>query len=162
MAQDLLDRFTPLHHQPANVTGGLMMVPVLFHGHTALKAKNAELRTAYFKSVMNPLFNSSGAIITIEWFSSSTTGTVTFQVAFERHSTSFNYASGLGFAVARTVTASPNALANRPTYSTLSFTPTQMASIVKLESYRLSIARISTDTLGADAYISTVSLKNLT
>lgn len=161
MAQDLLDRFTPFHHHPATVTGGTMAVPIVFHGHTALKFANASGRSAYFKSVMNSLMNSSGVIVTIEWFSSSTSNSAIWTVAFERHSTLFLY-TGSSFSAGRSVTSPANTTAYHPVYATINFSPTQMGSIPILESYRISITRSAADTLGADAYVSTISIKNLT
>lgn len=164
MAQDLLDRFTPLHHQPANVGGGSFMTPVLFHGHTALKAVDGENRVAYFKSVMNTLMNSSGLIVRVEWFTPATSGLISLSAAFERHEPGFSYTGG-GFAAAKTVTAAPSGTTTGATYTDILFAAgAQVDGILILESYRLSIQRNGAeagDTLGAAAYISTISLRNL-
>lgn len=163
MAQDVLDRYISTHYQARNITAQFVAVPVLFHGHAVLQYHGTG-RGALFKCVMNTLMNVSGVIVRIEWFTSSTTGVIALTAQFVRHSTSFSYLSGGGLGTALSTTAAPNGTANAPTYTDITFTNTQMGSIAAYESYGLLISRgiVSGDTLGADAYISTVSVRNKT
>jgi hypothetical protein len=88
---------------------------------------------------------------------------VSWTAAFERHPSGFRYDLGAQFAAGATASAAPTGTAYGAKYTTINFANgVAIASILILESYRLSITRSASDTLGADAYISTVSIRNLT
>jgi hypothetical protein len=160
MAQDLLDRFTPLHNQPINDSN--IATLVLRTGHRAIKFPPALNRAAYFASVMSPLNNLSGLKVTLVWTMPSASGGVIWKVAFERHVANvFNFATS-SFAPLGSVTASPPTAANRATYTSLTFANgTPVDSIIGLDSYRMSVWRYgASDGVGDAVYLHRVIVQN--
>lgn len=160
MSQDLLDRFTPIHSMPINITGAGIATWALRAGHRALKFPQGGTYEAYFGSVLNSLYNSTGILVTLVWTAGATTAGVTWSAAFERQADGvFDFASA-SFATGRTVVSGALGAANRAKYSQISFSNAQIDGLLKLESYRLRIQR--TDAVAMDAYLYKVFLQNVT
>jgi hypothetical protein len=161
MAQDLLDRFTPLHSHPIAISSSGMATWALRSSHRALKFPQGAAYEAYFASVMNSLYNDSGVLITLVWTAGATTAGVTWGASFERHDAdTFSFASS-DFASEKTVVAPALAGANLATYSQISFSNAEIDGLLALESYRLKLRRLS-DGIAMDAYLYRVFLQNLT
>jgi hypothetical protein len=159
MAQDLLDRFTPIHSHPINILGEGLASWALRFGHRALKFPQGATYAAYFASVLNPLYNDSGMLVTLVWSAGATTSGVTWGASFERQADGVFSYSGASFASEKTVVSAGIAAANRAKYSQISFTNAQIDGLLELESYRLKIRR--TDGVAMDAYLYRVFLQNL-
>jgi hypothetical protein len=160
MAQDLLDRFTPLHNQPINNSNVATLV--LRTGHRAIKFPPALNRAAYFGSVLSPLANGSGLKVTLVWTIPTASAGVIWKVGFERHEANvFSFATS-SFASLGSVTASAPAAANRATYTALTFANgTAIDSIEGLDSYRMSVWRYGAeDGVGDAAYLHRVIVQN--
>lgn len=162
MAQDLLDRFTPLHNQPINNSNVASLI--ILDGHRALKFPQGLNRAAYFGSVMSSLYNNSGIKVTLVWTMAATAGAVRFDVAFERQDAGVFLYSGASFATATILTTSPPGASLRAVYSSVSFANgAAIDSLAALESYRLQITRRGDlDGVAHDAYLHRVFLQNLT
>lgn len=160
MAQDLLDRFTPIHSMPINITGSGIATWALRAGHRALKFPQGATYEAYFGSVLNSLYNSTGIKVTLVWTAGAVTAGVTWTAAFERQADGvFSYASS-SFATAKSVVSGVLAGANLAKYSSISFSNAEIDGLLGLESYRLQIRR--TDAVAMDAYLYRVLLQNAT
>lgn len=159
MARDLLDRFTPIHSHPINIGGGIATWR-LVAGHRALSFVRNVIRTAYFASVMNSLYNGSGITVTVVWASEGTTAGVTWRVAFERQQAGvFNFASS-DFTLGKTVVSAAPVATWRAVYSQIQFAASDLAGLSALESYRLTLTR--SDAVDLDAYVYRVFLQNRT
>jgi hypothetical protein len=158
MAQDLLDRFTPLHMQPINNSNVATLV--LRTGHRALKFKTAVNRAAYFAGVLSSLYNGSGLLVTLVWTMASP-ATVRWGIAFERQADGVFAYTGASFASEVLMTATAPVAANRATYSTMTFSGgTAIDSLAILESYRMVVTRHGTVDGSGDAYLHRVILQN--
>jgi hypothetical protein len=163
MAQDLLDRFTPLHNQPINAAVPVASLTMRF-GHRAVKFVQGASRAAYFANVLSSLYSNTGLRVTLVWTHPAAAGTIQWDLAFERQAASiFDYSAGANFAAATTVTAVP-AGANLATYTTVDFAHgTAIDNLLALESYRLSVTRRGDlDAVAQDVYLYRVFLQNLT
>jgi len=162
MAQDLLDRFTPLHNQPVDHSNVATLV--LRFGHRQVKFPESKSRAAYFASVMSSLFNASGLLVTLVWSMPTAAAGVKWEIVFERHDGGvFNFASS-GFGTIVTATAPAPAGANLPLYTQIACANgPQTDGILGLESYRLSVRRRGDqDGVGQAAYLHSVIVQNLT
>jgi hypothetical protein len=156
MAQDLIDRFTPIHSHPINAGG--IATWVLRNGHRALKFVQGGGTTAYFASVMNSLYNGTGIIVTVVWTAGATTAGVKWTVAFERQQADvFSYGSA-SFAAGKTTTAGALAGINKATYTQIQFAASDIDGLVALESYRMTLSRA--DAVAMDAFVYRVFLQN--
>lgn len=159
MAQDLLDRFTPIHSHPTNIASVSAASWALRTGHRALKFPQGGVYDAHFASVLNSLYNDSGLLVTLVWSAAATTSGVTWGASFERQADGvFSYASS-SFAAEKTVVSAGLVAANRAKYSQISLTNAQIDGLLALESYRLRIRRL--DGIAMDAYLYRVFLQNL-
>lgn len=157
MANDLLDRFTPLHNQPTNILAASIAPLVLSGAHAAIRFPNGQSRHAYFASVMSALYNGSGIIVRIVWKTpvADVTKSVNWSAAFERHAAeSFDFDGAEDFDSAVTVSAFALATGSLAIYTDISFSNTQIADLEILESYRLRVSRGNDDTVAnyADLY----------
>jgi hypothetical protein len=160
MAQDLIDRFTPIHSHPINLTSGIATW-VLRSGHRALKFVQGGGTTAYFASVMNSLYNGTGIIVTVVWTAGATTAGVQWTVGFERQQADvYNYTSGLIIPTFKTTIAGALAGANKATYTQIQFAASDLGSLAALESYRMTLHRA--DAVAMDAFVYRVFLQNRT
>jgi len=158
MAQDLLDRFTPIHSMPIN-NGGIATW-VLYHGHRMLKFRQGGGNVAYFGSVWNSLYNGSGVIVTVEWTAAATTAGVQWTAAFERQQAGVFSFLGASFLSPKTTVAGALAAANRATYTQIQFAAADLHGLVPFEGYRLQLSRA--DAVAMDAYVARVFLQNRT
>jgi hypothetical protein len=161
MAQDLLDRFTPLHMQPINSTNVATLV-LTSGGHRALKFPTTFNRTAYFAGVLSSLYNGSGFKVTLVWTMAATSPAIRWTVGFERQAAGvFSYASS-SFATGIAITATAPTASNRATYSTLSLAGgATIDGLLALESYRVSVTRSGTVDGGPNVYLHRVIIQNL-
>jgi len=160
MAQDLLDRFTPIHSHPTNILSPGIATWALRNGHRALKFPATGAYDAYFASVLNSLYNGSGILLTIVWTIPAASGGVTWEASFERQAAGvFNY-TGSSFSTIKTVVTGAPVGSNLATYSQISFTGAEIDGLVAFESYRLKLRRPD-DGVGQAAYVYRVFLQNL-
>lgn len=158
MAQDLLDRFTPIHSMPIN-NGGIATW-VLFHGHRMLKFRQGGGNVAYFGSVWNSLYNNSGVIVTVEWTAGSATAGVQWTAAFERQQAGVFTFTGASFPTPKTTVAAAPAAANRATYTQIQFAASDLGGLSAFEGYRMTLSR--PDAVAMDAYVARVFIQNRT
>jgi len=157
MAQDLIDRFTPIHSHPINLAGGIATW-VLRNGHRALKFVQGGGTSAYFASVMNSLYNGSGIIVTVVWTAGATTAGVEWMAQFERQQANvYTYSGFFGGSQKSTVSGALAGI-NKATYTQIQFAASDLAGLSALESYRLAVRR--GDVVAMDAYVYRVFLQN--
>lgn len=160
MAQDLLDRFTPLHMQPINSSNVATLV-LTAGGHRALKFPTGFNRTAYFAGVLSSLYNGSGLKVTLVWTMAATTPGIRWTVGVERQAAGvFSYASS-SFATGIAITASAPVASNRATYSVVMLSGgATIDGLLALESYRLAVTRSWSIDAGPDVYLHRVIIQN--
>lgn len=160
MAQDLLADFNALHNQPANALGNTIAGMVLRGGHRMIRFPPSEARAAYFKRILPRLYNGLGITVNLVYTWPTTTGTAQFNIAFERHEAGFLY-TGDSFASAKVITLAAPSVANGAAYASLAFADgSEIDSLVALEEFRLSVARVATDGNAQVVYLSNVFLTN--
>jgi hypothetical protein len=157
-----LDRFTPLHSQPARDIGVGLASLAVQQGHLVMEFDVNE--NVYFASVMNRNYIATGNGIdtTICWTAAATTGTVTWDAAFERHAagvTNLALAAG-NFAAAQSIVAVAPTTSNTPVYTTITFaTGNQVDGLQPGESYRLRVG-VTAKTMSGSPQMLRVELTN--
>lgn len=160
MAQDLIDRFTPIHSHPINTFSSGVATWTLRFGHRALKFPQGASYEAYFASILNSLYNGTGIIVTLVWSAAAVTAGVTWTATFERQADGVFSYTGASFGTVKSVVSGALAGANLAKYSQITFTNAQIDGLQALESYRLRIGR--NDAVAMDAYLYRVFLQNAT
>ena len=159
MSQDLLDRFTPIHSHPTNVSSSGMATWAFRLGHRALKFPQGAVYEAYFASVLSSLYNSTGLLVTVVWTAAAVTAGVTWEASFERQAADvFDYSAAASFGTAKTVVSTALAGANLARYSQISFSAAEIDGLLMLESYRLKLRRV--DAVAIDAFVYRVFVQN--
>ncbi|HSE45538.1 MAG TPA: hypothetical protein VLA89_09470 [Gemmatimonadales bacterium] len=160
MAQDLIDRFTPIHSHPTNVSSSGIATWVLRFGHRGLKFPQGAVYEAYFASVMNSLYNLTGVQATVVWTAGATTAGVTWEGSFERQAADlYDYSAAASFATAKTAVSLALTGPNLARYTPIQFSNLEIGGLLPLESYRFKLRR--TDAVAMDAFVYRVLLQNL-
>lgn len=160
MAQDLIDRFTPIHSHPTNVSSSGMATWAFRLGHRCLKFPQGATYECYFASVMNSLYNLTGVQATVVWTAGAVTAGVTWEGSFERQAADlYDYSAAASFATAKTAVSLALPAANLARYTQISFSNVELGGLLPLESYRFKLRRI--DAVAMDAFVYRVFLQNL-
>lgn len=158
---DTLAIFTPLHNEPPSSNYATLDTR---NGHTVLDFDAATQETAIFKGVMPRNYGGGGITVYVHAaLTSATSGTLGWDVTFERVSDSQQDIDSDGFATAQTVTAATvPGTSGHVSILNVAITAgaTGTDSIAAGEGYRLRIRRdVANDTATGDAELWAVEVK---
>ncbi|HSE68903.1 MAG TPA: hypothetical protein VLB12_18055 [Gemmatimonadales bacterium] len=160
MGQDLLDRFTPVHSHPTNISSAGMATWAFRLGHRCLKFPRGATYECYFASVVNSLYDLTGMLVTVVWTAGAVTAGVTWEASFERQQADvYDYSAAASFGTAKTVVEVALTGVNLARYSPIEFSALELGGLQPLESYRLRLRR--TDAVAMDAFVYRVFVQNL-
>jgi hypothetical protein len=131
------------------------------NGHPILRFEDAVDTCIHFYGKLRG-YGGGGLTVALEWMAqSATSGTVGWVTLFERHDTGHDLDSG-GFAAGNTSSATTNATAGAPTYTTIAHTDgAQIDSVANGESYRLQVCRDGDGSAVTDSMTNRAELKSV-
>lgn len=130
--------------------------------HPVLRFDTTTQETVFWTAVLPRHYAGGGVTVYVHWSAVPTTGTVGWDVAFERIGDSQQDIDSDGFATAQTVTATtvPGTSGNVDITNVAVSNGANMDSIAAGEAFRIRIRRdVATDTAAGDAELVAVELK---
>lgn len=138
--------FTPAQNNPPST---IYATPDVRNSHPVLDFDATTSEEAIFPGVFWEDYAGENVTATIVWAASTaTSGNVKWNVGFERLAADGVDIDADGFGTAQTATGAANATSGKLTYTTVTFTSSQIAGLLAGEAFRLLVARHASD--GAD------------
>lgn len=134
----------------------------LRNGHPVLAFDTATQETAIFTAVLPRHYAGGGITVSVHWCATATSGTVGWDVAFERIGAAQQDIDSDGFATAQTVTATTvNGTSGNVSITSVSISDgANIDSIAVGEAFRLRIRRdVASDNASGDAQLVAIELR---